>query len=483
MAVFNNPIVWVQIRLMGGWKNLAMSGPAYIVILATVMAAFVRGFHAPASVTYSGFIVLFFVLQCLSLLIFGTARVATAVRSDVRSGVIESHRLMTMSPATAVFGYLFGAPFQALLLFVLNYCLGAAAVAGAGLPLEAWTISNLVLLTFSIFAWTIVLFFSFRSAFALWGAIICFILIPWAYLPIKGFLPGLVLLASPMIGDTIFDLRTTTGSNWPFGVSLIAQGLIGGIYYVAAMRRYRSPVAVGIGPVLGLLLLAIWVVVLVGGVAMWDDLIYWRRAGLREYDFQVEFITSFTLALLLAILPIASAVRMSQQRRQRFLALAISPMGAVLLTTLVVLVLLETAPSPIRGAQRAAHLRTAVATFAFCISIRYMLGIVYRTKLRPRLTVLGWLLLTWCAPVLAEVVITAMNPDAKEPRLSQVAMCSPVVEVYQTWSRDRLIHTDRFGGLLFQCAMAAAVALFYHTALRARGASEPMDVQIATAVG
>lgn len=428
------------------------------------MAAFVKGLRAPASFTFGGFVVLFFVLQALSLLIFGTGRVAMAVRSDVRSGVIESHRLMPTAPATAVFGYLFGAPLQALVLFVLNYCLGAVAVAGAGLPLDAWAVSNLILLTFSIFAWAIVLFFSFRSAFAIWGAIICFIVLPWAFIPISNFLPGVIILASPMIGGTVFDLKSTSVSDRPFGVALVAQGLISGVYYLGSMRRYRSPVAIGIGPLLGLLLLAIWIAVSIGGVMMWDDLTFWRKGLSQDYDFGIEFITSFTLALLLAILPIASAVRMAQQRRPKFLALEISPMGAVVLAALLVLLLIQTAPSA--SNERAACLRTAVATFAFCISIRYVLGIVHRTKLRPRLTVLGWLLLTWCAPVLAEVVIMAMNPQTQEPRLSQVAMCSPVVEVYQTWSHDRLVHADRFGGLLFQCAVAIGLALFYHTAFR-----------------
>jgi hypothetical protein len=124
-----------------------------------------------------------------------------------------------------------------------------------------------------------------------------------------------------------------------------------------------------------------------------------------------------------------------------------------------------------------------VATFAFCISIRYLLGIVYRTKLRPRLTVLGWLLLTWCAPVLIEVTLFATMPDWTDRRISQVSMCSPVVEVYQAWSRDRLIHTDQFGGLLFQCAVAAGLALLYHTAFRRRGAPEEMDRHVAAAVG
>lgn len=482
MAVFNNPIAWAQIRLMGGWKNLAMTGATYVVILATVMAALVRGIHEPASLTFSGFVVLFFVLQALSLLVFGTARVATAVRSDVRSGVIESHRLMPMSPATAVFGYLFGAPFQALLLFFFNYCLGAAAVAGAGLPLDAWTFSNFILLAFSIFAWTIVLFFSFRSALALWAAIVCFVLVPWLMMPINIFLPGASILASPMLGGTVFDLKTAYAVDWPFGVALAAQGLIAGIYFFAATRRYRSPDAIGFGPMLGVLLLGIWVAVSIAGVMLWNDATYsgrWRW----ERDIEMAFVTTYALVLLLAILPIASAVRLSSHRRPAFLALAVSPIGAVLVVTAIAFVLVNIAPFFSYGSRREALIRTAITTFVFCISIRYLLGIVYRTRLRPRLTVLGWLLLLWCAPVLIEATLFATMPDWTDRRISQVSMCSPLVEVYQTWSHDRLIHSEQFGGLLFQCAVAAGLALLYHTAFRRRGALDEMDMHVAAVVG
>jgi len=61
------------------------------------MAAFVRGMREPAAATFMGFVVLFFALQVLTLLLYGTVRVASSARSDVRSGVIESHRLMPMS--------------------------------------------------------------------------------------------------------------------------------------------------------------------------------------------------------------------------------------------------------------------------------------------------------------------------------------------------------------------------------------------------
>lgn len=472
MPIFNNPITWAQIRLMGGWKNLAMSCGAYALILCTVMAAFVRGMREPAADTFTGFVILFFALQILTLLLYGTVRVAFSARSDVRSGVIESHRLMPMSPVTAVFGYLFGAPLQALLIYALNYCIGAVAVVGAGLPLDAWTFANLILMAFGVFAWTIVLFFSFRSALALWGAIVCFVALPVTLAQMPAFLPGIFLLASPLMGNTVFALRGAPTFDAPFAAALAAQAFIAGLYFLAATRRYRSSDAIGFGPFLGTLLLAIWIANSIAGAAFRNQFRRYRSWE-SESDLLMAFATTFALSLLLAILPISSAVRLHRRGRSGFLSMTISPMGAVLLAGVICFVLVDVAPLSSAMDRRTALLRSAIVTLAFCASIRYLLGIVHRKGLRPRLTVLGWLLLTWCVPVLAEVILLAASTEPYADRhLSQVATCSPIVEVFQVWSQDRYVHTDQFAGLAFQCLLAVALGLIYHLVYSRPSASE-----------
>jgi hypothetical protein len=111
-AILDNPIGWAQFRLVGGWKNLILTCLAYAAIFGGLMFGFARAqsLHVNPANMFMAFAELFLGLQVLALLIYGSLRVGMAVRSDVKSGVIESHRLMPVSSPSAVLGYLLGAP-------------------------------------------------------------------------------------------------------------------------------------------------------------------------------------------------------------------------------------------------------------------------------------------------------------------------------------------------------------------------------------
>jgi len=100
------PIGWAQFRLLGGWKNLLTTALAAGLIGAAAMFALVKGVRQPAPLTFGYFINLFLGLQVLVLLIFGATRASGAVRGDMTSRMIESHRLMPAPPAGALLGYL-----------------------------------------------------------------------------------------------------------------------------------------------------------------------------------------------------------------------------------------------------------------------------------------------------------------------------------------------------------------------------------------
>ncbi|HEY2589048.1 MAG TPA: hypothetical protein VGI81_25115, partial [Tepidisphaeraceae bacterium] len=277
MSVINNAIAWSQFRLLGGWKNILLTSGAYAVVIAAAMFGLAYGLREPPSNTYAGFVLLFYILQCLLLLLYGTARVAQAARSDVRSRIIESHRMMPVAPFGAVLGYWLGASLQAIVLFGINFGLGAVAIAGASLPLQSWAIANAVLLAFGLFVWSIVLFFSFRSGLGLWGAVVVMLMIPFSQMQLLDFVPGASVLASPFIGRTIFDPRATLTLDWPFVVAGFAQAVIAALYLVAASRRYERDDVIGFGPTLGLLLLIAWAAVSMVGAAARDDFHAYRR--------------------------------------------------------------------------------------------------------------------------------------------------------------------------------------------------------------
>ena len=78
-----------------------------------------------------------------------------AIRGDLNSRMIESHRLMPITPAEAVFGYMLGGASQVLLLAALNFVIGAVLCAMGGLQTDRWILSTGVLLVFAVFVWSI----------------------------------------------------------------------------------------------------------------------------------------------------------------------------------------------------------------------------------------------------------------------------------------------------------------------------------------
>ncbi|HXE55904.1 MAG TPA: hypothetical protein VN541_22960, partial [Tepidisphaeraceae bacterium] len=313
-AVFGNAIGWAQFRILGGWKNIIGTVIAYTVALGSLMFVLARLNGTAASVTYSFFLGIFLGLQVLAALIYGSMRVSGAVRNDVTSGVIESHRLMPVSPMSAVLGYLFGSTFQAMWLFAANFVLGAIAVSAAHLSMQSWVICNGVLLWFAMCIWTIVQFFGYRSTFGAMGGILVLIAGWWliagggALLPV----PALQVLFTPLIGHTIFDMRSGLGGiDKAYLVGGVGQLAIGWLYCLASAERYRRDDLVGFNPVIAILLLGVVTAASLAGMLHPDWFMTFGRFRIAPMERETAFEMSVILVLLLAILPISSAVRLS----------------------------------------------------------------------------------------------------------------------------------------------------------------------------
>src|SRR5215203_4163271 len=116
----DNAIAWVQVRLRGGPRNLLTTTGTYAGVIGLSMVACVQLLPTPVDQILGGWATAIIVLQAAVLLLFGGSRVAAAIRQDITSGVIESHRLMPIAPAQAVAGYMQGATCQALCLALAN---------------------------------------------------------------------------------------------------------------------------------------------------------------------------------------------------------------------------------------------------------------------------------------------------------------------------------------------------------------------------
>src|SRR3954462_7453982 len=84
--------------------------------------------------------------------------------------------------------------------------------------------------------------------------------------------PGMTVLLSPIIGNSIFDLRTS-GIVLPasYAIAFAGQAYFGTIWFIAAARKYRRAESIGIDTVLGLCLVAGWVGVTCVGLREWED--------------------------------------------------------------------------------------------------------------------------------------------------------------------------------------------------------------------
>jgi len=457
-----NAIGFAQFKLLGGWKNTFATCTTYAVIAAAVLVSMVKGVDTTAAEVFSYFIPLFLGLQVLALSIFGTARVGQSVRSDVAGKLLESHRLMPTSPGAAVLGYLIGSTSQASAFAVMNFAFGAVCTIGAGLRVRSWVVANLVLLLFSVFIWTITLFFSFRSNFATMGILVGLVITVMSRIPLL-LVPAAGVLFSPIIGSSIFDARIGIGIDTPLILAAFAQIAIGGLFLFAATRRYRHDDLAGFDAGLGLLMLIIWTLTSVVAFRFPDIYPWWMR---RQLGLPAEsvFIGSASTVLLVAILPISSAVRAFELPTSGDHRRPHNPVWVMLASILIACCVVFSMEfhkwPPFHMIPPVIVLRTFAVIAAFLIGIRYVLGVAHRLEWGPRKFVIGWLMLTWGLPLAIEAFRSTLIGNPDEP-MSQFAMCSPPTEIYQLWSHNEKVHTDRYGGLAVQCATAAIAAIVY----------------------
>src|SRR5690242_13203155 len=201
-------IAFAQVRLRGGWRNLAATTVAYTVLLGATMIVTSNYLSGRPTMAYAGWVTGMLGLQAGLLMIFGATRVAGAVRADVAGGMIESHRLMPLPAGQAVVGYLFGASCQAIALGVANLLIGALAVRRAGLPMDRWLVTNAVLALFTLFVWAMAALLAFvgrGAGFVLLVPVAAVFMSRWQVL---AYVPALAVLVTPAAGWSIFSFST-----------------------------------------------------------------------------------------------------------------------------------------------------------------------------------------------------------------------------------------------------------------------------------
>jgi hypothetical protein len=438
----DNAIAWAQIRLRGGWKNLGVTGFAYAILVGGGIYSSAKLLASSPAVAYGGWLTGLLGLQSAILLLFGASRIGAAIRQDHATRMIESHRMMPIGAAQAIFGYLAGAASQALVLAAVNVAVGAIVAMAAGIPVPLWLAANFVLAAFCAFIWVLSAFWAFlvKTPFAL------FLLLGLGAWFSQGLaiqlVPALTTLIGPLMGRTVFSLRTSAAEpGLAYVVSFGSQVFIGTICFLGAARRFRRGDAPAFTLPMSLLLLAGWVVISCITILRWDDFKPEFLSG-RMVDTDSQLIGSLLSSMLLALTPIAGSARAQCEWRarvpndpRRSRRPFSTPLLAVIATLIILcLVSVEWPGAGFKTGDLADPiLRTALVVLLFLLAAGYLLQVLIRCGIRPLAPMLIWLAISWLGPLLGDVVRYNMFADQHGSILQTISTCGPLGALIQIW--------------------------------------------------
>jgi hypothetical protein len=476
----SNPIAFAHMQLRGGWKNTAIVTGVYALAIGAIMIATIRFDPRATTRTLSAWATGLLVLQAVFLTFLSCGTINSAIRVDTTSHMMESHRLMPISPASAVLGYLFGAPFQYVVMAAVTFLLGWFATLGAQLPSMRWLVANAVLGMFALLLWSGVVFFALavkhgaRWYFGFLIGVLC------SQALVLFLLPGLTLLASPMMHGTIFEARSSNSELNPrYVMAMAAQLVLIVIFCLAAARRFRRPDRPAVGTLLSLVLLGAWIAISAVGTMHWEEIRPFDGMG---EDTTVQFVATMAASTLLALLVTTSANwAEAQWRRHRQLddpAPRRRPMPAVLAALLAASLILGLTWLPSLSREMPlpeARLRTWLTIALFLMATGYLQQIMYRVRGRSFLITGVFVVLLWVGPFLADTVRYAMAQEQRNPpALTALCAASPLGLMISIWSPEHRHPVNTNPGLiLLACLAAAAAFLYYRPLLVKRPAGTP----------
>lgn len=467
-----NPIAWGQFHLRGGWKSFWMTTLGYTAVVGAGMLLVARlSDHRSGSL--QGLKMALTALQAGLLVIFSSTRVSTAVRQDQTTRMIESHRLMPMSPAQAVLGYLIGPAIQPLAIGAANVLLGIGLCSVTGTPVVLWLTVNAVLLLFALFAMTLAAFGSFAGkpgAVAV-GWIASFIAM-LNIMTIGSILPAVNVLATPLLNSTVFDMKLAgADAIEAYAPSTVFQFMIAAVCFAGACRRYRRDDRPALGWDLGLALLAAWVATSAFGIAFWPEFEPSIVRG-RQVFASSQFLGTAITAMLLALAPLTGSAWQSAdwegRRAVKDPTLRRRPLPPPLVAIAAAAIILAAAfVAPVRAsldAPQDALVRTGAVLVAFLAAAGYVLRVLVRVTEKLLSPLLVWLMMTNLIPILVDYVFWWLaGADPSEPMMGMASAFGAIGALVQIWTASPAVTTP---GIIFQLVLAAGVAVAYYATRR-----------------
>lgn len=461
-GILTNPIAYAHVKSNGGWPRLTFIAIAYaavIMVLIGISSYTPRRWDMRA---LGAWIYILLWIQAILLLLVGNSRITTAIQRDLKDRMIDSHRLMPLPPSQAILGYIAGGAAQVMPVFLANLIMGLAICFISGGPVNPWLTSNLVLVLFSLFIYTFVamLAFMMRGATAVVTASLS---ITGAMQGIPALiLPGLAVLLTPMVGESLFELRREI---WDFSPTLliasVAHLAMGWVFFLGACRKYRRDNQPALSVLLGLALLAAWELTSITGFAYMEQFRPRFGMGGRPEE-EVKIIATLTLSLLLAMLPVSTAVQESFTARPG--RKTVPAAGTALLAALLSagLVLFRPEPSGHYPFPEAA-LGTVSLMCVYLLFYRYLNGIGWQFfPRRRRIVVITIVLLTLTVPLVADAVRNAWD-DSYTDELSVIGTISPIGALVGLWGDVRV---NVLPAIVTYAVLAGVLGMQFHARRR-----------------
>ncbi|HVX84164.1 MAG TPA: hypothetical protein VH253_05050 [Phycisphaerae bacterium] len=462
-------------QLAGGALSLGLMLSAYALIFGAVVGSYLYYGgtpYAPAKITDAAITILFMV-EALVLLLFGAARISLAIRNDVSSRMMESHRLMPIPAWRAVAGYLLGGTTHALAFAGLTLIFAWILAAAAHVPLGDVAFNQGLLLLFAGLVWSAaaLLTLIYRHAFfialgmALLG--ICSSFLVYATI----FLPGVLLLMGPLIGQTVFRYSSPVRLEWGFAASIAGQAAFFALFFNGACRRYRGMYATTFTATQAFLLVLAWVFVSVCGMGAWKQFLMLPRP--YEWDqpgfYAMQVVASIVVGMLLSLIPAYTmAVEQGESRRMAYLA------WPLVVVTAVALALIPFGTDQIGGLTWK-NVGITFLTVAPFVMAAYLFCRWYR------LVAFGWVVLwlsvgvvvLWLAPMVVALVAYLVLPGDSQKILQTITTLSPIGLLIDRWVEEPRDQVSPIAGMIVQW-VGPGMLLLLAWALRRvkRGATE-----------
>lgn len=266
----SNPLTYALFHSRGGVRgHLIYAGVATLVV-STILALTVQYSGSSWRQALAMWAQVLLIITPSIVGLTGMIGVSTAVKSDLTSGMVDSLRLMRVSPAVIIAGYILGGLTNGIAIAVPCIIGGAIASHFGGVGAVPFLWAEILLLS-SVGMFLVISAYLGQSVrFAAMPVVVAAVIMPLSA-PLSAVLPPITLLAGPVAGKGALSLRSVD-VDVRLALNVIAQALVAAVFFVAAMRRFRYPGHLAFRADLGLVLILLWSLFGTVTVFLWDAL-------------------------------------------------------------------------------------------------------------------------------------------------------------------------------------------------------------------